>query len=439
MIVAWFASFLPIAAVTVWLWLRHGPRLALAASVPLSMLVPVWVTLDIAGQAIDVRIGTTVLALVLYVCHRNGRISLALTPVDLAGLGLMATHVISDIMADGPTLGLPFRVYGEWFAAFAAGRLAFQSFDDVRKAAPWVIGVSCAWAFGAIVESVTKLNLWEIPYGLRPINDFPRDIVRYGFRRSYGPTRHPIFFGALQFIFLAWPFALRERTQPAVKAAAFALPLLGVLATVSRGPILALIPMALVAAYLRLPRYRLALAVPTLLVVGLLAVGHEDVLAWLNSTGGEKKAHTIVLDGETIDATGTESRVLLFKAYARPMRAAGMFGFGTARVTDFPVRVPYLPAEKMAHWKLRNIDNFYILLTLRFGFVGLLFGVLLLVTGTVRMASFVPIEPPFFAAATGMLCGMMLILLTVWLPQDFAFALLWMLGLSAGLRRVPEY
>ena len=119
------------------------------------------------------------------------------------------------------------------------------------------------------------------------------------------------------------------------------------------------------------------------------------------------------------------------------MQRAGMLGFGTDRTTGFPVRVPFGPEDKQTLQFLRFVDNEYILMDLRFGVLGVLCLVALLLSA----------DTYFFQAARDsahecrLLCAglgsamfaMFFVLLTVWLPHDFGALLLWTVGVAGGL------
>ncbi len=83
------------------------------------------------------------------------------------------------------------------------------------------------------------------------------------------------------------------------------------------------------------------------------------------------------------------------------------------------------------------IDNEFLLLTLRFGYLGLtLWSIALILTiyNYSRLATRCPIDLRwFFLASASIVVGIIFIQCTVWMPQDYGFFLIWVMGGSAGL------
>jgi hypothetical protein len=143
------------------------------------------------------------------------------------------------------------------------------------------------------------------------------------------------------------------------------------------------------------------------------------------------------VEGERIQASNALYRVHLLAVYRTAAERAGPLGFGTEAVTSFPVNVPLGQVDHETAQYLRFVDNAYLLMVLRFGYLGLtcftVFGIL--AAGTfIWMARARDIQGRVFYAAAGGACtAVLLMLLTVWMPQDFGFCFLWTAGIASGL------
>ncbi len=126
---------------------------------------------------------------------------------------------------------------------------------------------------------------------------------------------------------------------------------------------------------LMLPGWRKGLLAAGECVLLLAAVRYETVLSGLYFWSGEANIEhnpKILVNGQQVEYNGTVHRLLIWKVYLRVMRRAGFLGFGTDRTTGFPVRVPFGPEDKQTLEFLRFVDNAYILMDLRFGILGVL-------------------------------------------------------------------
>jgi hypothetical protein len=373
--------------------------------------------------------------------------------VDLCGLGLLGVHVLSDWNTDGVNLSVPFRAYGEWALPYLAGRLALQKIDDVRKLLPYVLAVSVVLAAISAIESLSGINPMESIFGNRPPEQFPRDAARMGLKRAFGPTMHPIYFGALQGLLFSWTLYAASRARrnlaPSWWWVAPWISLGGVFFTVSRAPLLSIGVILYVTAVITKPAYRKMLWVLAFVAVVAGVIGWQSVLDGLHRWGGElrnkRHAPTIVIDDQKHIYSGTLTRIYLFDVYGLAMRRAGWLGFGTERTTGFPVNVPVGNQHAETLKRLPWIDNVYILLILRFGYLGVVAFTLLGISAIVSYISMVNRRFArgivFCASTAGGLIATMLLLLTVWMPHDFGFWLLWTFGTASGLSssREPEY
>jgi hypothetical protein len=183
-----------------------------------------------------------------------------------------------------------------------------------------------------------------------------------------------------------------------------------------------------------------------MLIIGFTAVGFQDsLLSHFDQWSGEGK-HSynkakVVFDNETLSISSARTRLLLFEIYWKALMQAGFLGYGTDAVSTFPVNVPLGRDEAEAIQKIWMVDNFYLLMTLRFGYLGL--GAFLVVAACslwqllrVHDSNSSTSVGCFSAAALGSIIGVLILLWTVWMPGEIGFPLFWSFGLSTGLYRM---
>jgi len=212
----------------------------------------------------------------------------------------------------------------------------------------------------------------------------------------------------------------------------------------SRGPTLALGSTLYLTAALRRPRWRWPM-LAAVLIMGTLAVWQRNLVLDALHVWSTEAAHIrkhgftkVIIDGKPVEYSGTMHRILMWEVYSNAMQRAGWIGFGTDRTSEFPPRIPLGPTDVQTLKRLSFVDNEYILLDLRFGLIAV---ICFIVAGLSVVAYFMlgalhqPAENSLFLASMGaMVLSVMLILLTVWLPHDFGFALIWTMGIGSGLR-----
>jgi O-antigen ligase len=255
---------------------------------------------------------------------------------------------------------------------------------------------------------------------------------------------NPTYFGPLQLLLMPWVVYAAARARrgagPVWWRVAPWVSSFGIVATASRGAAIGLVSFFLVSVAFLRPRARLYLAGAAAAAV-LLAAAFPDaavdaVVAW----GGERRLEDqprIDVNGELVPRSSTLHRLYVFSVYRSAAERAGAFGFGTEAVTGFPVNVPLGPIDPKTAWYLRNLDNTYILMLLRFGVVGLTFFALLGIVAAVNFgARSVVLAAPgrvFYAGMAAAIVATMLLMFGVWMPYDFGFSFLWTLGTASGL------
>lgn len=436
----WLLCVVAITIVWIVLYVRRGPAESLAAAMVLSFLCPVWVKLTIAGIPLTVQTTIAIIALLGYTVHPRGQIWTPLTMLDVC-IGLMCVvHALSDGLVDGVSVVLPIRVYGEWVLPYVAGRYAIADRTSPDEIARWVPAVLIVLGVASVVEAVTRVNPFELVFGERPLEGFPRTASRLGYKRAYGTVLHPIFYGMLMLILLPWLSVLmtRERTarERSLSIIALVVTAAGITGTVSRIPWLGMLAGSaiLMAFCYRWLRWPVALsAAGSILCLVLLPNETADALSrW---TGGGDTKSPVAIDGKLVEYTSTRSRLLIVPAYRDALRTARVTGYGTALTTGFPPRIPYLQTDTNSAQRLKNVDNAYVLLTLRFGWLGLAALTALLATGLGTAISLYRDRPDqkILASLTALLMVVLPALTMTWMSYDFGFELLWTLGVLSGL------
>lgn len=436
-------------AVYVVLARRISPHAAMAILVPLTWLFPAWFLLPIApgpsdsivGSGVDIKVGVTTGCLILY-CFMPGRtFPLRLVWADYAMLVLFLTHIVSDTSNGGLSLFTFGRAYAEWYLPYVAGRICISSRDDLRFA--WVVPAALAVLFGfaALAEGLLHFRVFEWFAGVRPLEGASRDVERWGMVRAYGPTMHPIYFGVVQLLLLGWVcYAARQSLIKRCNAIWALSPLpamLGIFCTASRGPLLGLGVLAFAGLFVYLKRLRLPLAM--LLAVGVLAGvwKSNEIIERLERWSGERK-RDIVIRGEDREYSSVKSRILTWEINKIALRRSGLLGFGTEAVSGFPINVPLGEMELETFKQAWSVENSYLLLTLRFGYLGL---ISFAAAAGLSLYQYLRLAECYRDRSVGWLAtfvgaavlAVLVVQLTVWMPHEIGFPLVWHLGLSSGL------
>ncbi len=471
--IAWWTSFSALALLWIVIAWRSNPRRALGITTLVSCLVPSWCSMELFGEPLDVRLAALLFGLLAYCFHKQATFPVRLGVLDACMLALIAVHGASDSWNSGWTWTIPLRIYGEWCACYIAGRLCLQDLREARYLAP--VGAVVALLFAGLgwLESLSHEHPWEWVYGERPYMRISRDAERWGLLRAWGPTIHGIYFGLLQLTFLPWCIYLVVRFRKSIHGLwIWLMPLIvisGIVTTGSRAPILAFFITILGTLFLSIPKSRWILVALAILFAVVGIFNRNELSMWIHRWSGEQTtlvdpSHKIVLDGDRVAMTGTLNRLHLIRYYRKAVKEGGWLGFGTARTSDFPVQVPVGEQDQSARNEIWICDNAFLLITLRFGWLGGFFFAMAFVLAVIawilrsrmrhqtshelagtkikdanrwnsdRLTSRVE-ESWLCTSSAAMVFSCAVALITVWLSFDLSFMLLWWLGASSVHRK----
>ncbi len=434
---------------------RTHPQLALGVVVPLAWLFPVWIqwTLidshsdSIVGTGIDVKLGTTIVVLVSYLFFQRATYPFRLAPCDWAMLGMLLVHGLSDFYYQGPQPLVLGRMYAEWWAPYVVGRVAFQFRQDISRFWPVLVLVAMALAVMSMTEMFSGSSVYEMLFGPRPMEGRPGVATRWGLRRAYGPTLNPIYFGSLQLILFCWSlYAAARAIKNQASVGWLIAPVvcgLGIICCGSRAPMLGMVLVLPPLLFLRFPGFRVSIVVLALLVSTIGFMQRERLIEALEHWSGEDRHYradvrVVVNEHESKEYSTTRYRLLLLDVYKIAFFRAGLLGFGTEAVTGFPIQIPVGPQEGETLHRLRMIDNTYLLITLRFGYLGLFCfasAACLAIYQLFKLNEMFRDENVglLIACMASSLFAMLPVLFTVWMPPDYGFVLLWSWGASSGM------
>lgn len=419
-----------------------GPRIAIGIVGILIVCCASWSQRSFQGLPLYARDVAYYVCLISYCFHPKSTYPWRLNFLDATLLTLLFVHVLSDGLHDGWNWRHAVRAYGEWCAPYLAARLAFQRWDEIEKLIPVGAAVAALLGLDAILESWFAFHPWEWIYGLRPDENFGRLTMRWGLYRPWGPTAHAIYFGAVQLAVLPWAalaaWQAWHRKRPSIWLFPVVLSGAGIFCTVSRGPLLAAAMMGMIVLFILKSRLRIPIG---LAVIGLLLLvlwKWDAVSEIADTTGtvsnGRPRGQMIEVDGKRIEYSGSKTRWVIFSLYRRAMWVAGWTGYGTEATEVFPPRVPMGTSDRDTWSRVRFVDNSFVLMTLRFGWLGVTAMGLLFVLAATRWwvrgihGDFGSVPAAWFAAV--ILCNAFL-LMTVWLAPDFKYFIFWWIGTAS--------
>jgi O-Antigen ligase len=449
----WLFCWLGIVGLMFLVGYTNGPRRALIFGILLSLIVPEWIRWEITSTLwVNMRVAVSVSGLIMYLLHPHSTYNFKLSWCDFAGMGLLATHILSDSINSGVSISIPLRAYGEWVLPYMAGRVAIQEVGDARWALPTAMFVTVVLvALGAMESAISLVipyeslnpNMFEqLAMQQRPFDEHaPYYMQRFGMKRAYGPTQHPMYYGSLVFLLFPWClYAASRAANPKANAPSWwrIMPWLcgiGVCCSISRAPILA-IPVAVYCIwFISKPTWRIPLAIVGVVVAVVGFFTQDAIQTAMETISREQNTNRKVkIHNQEYRFTGTTHRWLMFVAYGPAIKQTGLVGFGTERTSEFP---PNVPAKNGIPTEMFSVDNAYLLILLRFGYFGVLFFVAMLCAAQWNfweMLQNPKAEGSAWAAAMlGSLIAFGLLMLTVWLPQDFGFFYIVNIGAAAGL------
>lgn len=442
----WMISAGLLLALALALSYKSRPAVAFGVVIPITWWIPSWSGVEVYGELLTVKAIVGMVLLVTYSFLPKATFPRRLIPCDYAVIGLIVVAIVSDLIHNGFGL-MPFaRAYIEWFIPYLCGRLAFQQREDLVWAWPVLSIVGLLLAFEAAIEAWFSVNPYEWVFGLRPLEGVSRDAQRWNFKRAYGPCLHPLYFGVLLAWFFAWQIHAAWRAvlnrSSLLWLFPFCLGAIAPLATGSRGPMIAGVIAFIGILFFSLPKLRWGMIATAGAIIILLAVNQERVLSMLDNWSGEtdhgRQLKELTIEEKSDKYSSARARLTLFRIYREPLLKAGFVGYGTAAVTGFPINVPIGSDQAEVARDVWSLDNTYMLITLRFGYLGLgcfLAMILLSLWQVIRVfdAERGRSIAWFAACLAGATLSAAWLIFGVWMPMDFGYPFLWGIGATSGL------
>lgn len=436
----WIICVTLIAIVGAVFFVTRGATMALGAVAALSFAAPVWLEIPIAGVSFSVQTSIAAIFLLAFAIRSPWEIRSPIVLLDVIVAGLVILQICSDTYHGQSVVQAGFLGYGEWALPYVAGRFALRDPRNIEPLAYVLSGIVIVLGVGSVLESCLKINPWELIFGERPLDGVPRDGSRFGLKRAYGTTLHPIFFGLLILVLIPWTLALQKwaqnATQRGLGVAGTIIGSLGVLGSVSRAPALGLVILYTVFGLIWWKSTRWVLVIFLALGIGWASFDFNGMTTVFEQLGGEKRHKTnLALDGERVELSSAAHRIVMWQVYWPAMKEAGVLGYGSQATSDLPPKVPYLPKDEHTRQKLRFVDNAYLMFGLRFGWTGMVLYSLLLVGAA--WTGFRLLEDRsvgvIAAGMVAMTVALALNMITVWFSYDMGFEALWSFGVLAGL------
>lgn len=414
-----------------------GPMHAMRVGFLCMLFVPTWMVRGIGSMTLDLRLMAVMI--LVPVAIFGGRWIRQLGWLDGFVLSLAGIGVASLIRSETSSPTEIAVIISVWIVPYFFGRLLVGSLADLQALVPWVCAACIGLSAWSVFESTTKINPLNV-LAQRSGSFNSENNNRMNLRRAEGPQNHPIYLGMTMALLFPWTLEgarlARSRRLSMFFAAAPFICVLGVLGTVSRGPLLVMVVAGAAAAFFYFPFAR----IPVFLGVGTVAVA--VFIAWpmvvesLETVSGEKEEYIVVIGGKEYNYTGTKHRELLYLVYERAMTEAGWMGHGKWGAKN----EHKIFLEPQLRSQFASIDNQYILLTLNWGKAGLI--TFLLMGGYVLFVGgwFAMTVPQDFrllvGGMTGSIIAVMVFLMTVWLSSDFGFVWLMSIGMLGSAQLV---
>jgi O-Antigen ligase len=413
-------------------------HVALGSSMIVSFCFPCYWKISIATIPISVQSGACVACFVLYLAL-GGSLRFRLSLCDVA-IGAMA---IAEAVSDGWThkggASSVATAYGEWVLPYAAGRYAFGSISRYSKARFQIAAALGCMFLVQFVDLTMGRNLaFELTTWFESSWMEPARAKRFGLVRSAGLTEHPIFYSGVLMALLpiAVTASAKDRwTQTTRRYVGFCVALGVLVASLSRGAVLAVIGSLV---------FRLAVAslkrfvIVSISVFALTFVGWafwpKISAVWMATGDFSDRERIVIIDGEASRHSSSLARLRVFDVYGKAAARAGLFGYGTSAFATSPPNLPHLPVESMATETVWTVENSYLLILLRFGYVGLTCFVLLVLSAVLVPWSTrdLDLRRHLLLFATGSF-SIALLLGTVYASYQIIFPMLFLMGLGNGL------
>ncbi|MCA9051771.1 MAG: O-antigen ligase family protein [Planctomycetaceae bacterium] len=430
-----------IACSAIAAYLRGNVYRAAGTAIALTFLLPTWVRVDFFKIDCDLRVLTALAVAVVAAVSRPGWLFDRLLLSDVLVTVLVIWQTFSEWYATGRAV-IPFvESYGAWALPYVVGRFTARSRSDLVVAGRVLMLIGIAWGVAVATEFTLGADVYQSLFGDKPGMKFhpPRKAVRWGLNRMEGPFRHPIFWGTVCMLLTGWFLqgVGRERGWWRLFAVAGFLGGLTALAsTLSRGPILAL-PLAILNAVLIGYQKAVIGAVVVVIAAGVLFVSKpqlaEDMAMRLGDIS-EEREKTVVVDGQEQTMSSSMSRLLLLKNYWKAVKHAGFIGYGMTATDTMPPNVPHVPFDEVTRKPLPIIDNSYVMLALRGGWVQ---SIAFLLLHFSAMWQALRIRDPdnqlivFKRMLAGCIGAHAFIVFTVYPDFDFMFVFLWTVGVTS--------
>jgi hypothetical protein len=410
------------------------------------------VTQDVFGFPVGIQIASAVASLGAYCLHPRAILRARLGVLDWVAIVLVAIQLGVDCYHQGFSWSVPLQAYGEWFVPYVAGRLAIRAADDLRALLPMIVVVVILLAVISAVQGLTGVDLAETFFGFGQVDKNVRQVSRWGIHRAFGPLKNPNYFGVMQLLLFPWSVYAAARAWRRVGPVWWLImPLIaagGVFFPMSRAAQGGLVLSVFLALLLAWKHWRLAIPIVATIIVLSVTWQTESITNGLDAWSGDFRAWTtdrevrmptVKIGDEERRLTPTSVRVRTVELYVVAMQKSGLFGFGTEAVTGFPVNVPVGQQDLITLKRIWTVDNTFLLMGLRFGYLGLacFFTWCACIAAIwVRICLSKPTIPglrAFSATMAGVSITMLVVLLTVWMPHDFGFWYIWLAGASSGL------
>lgn len=432
--------------------LRSGWSNSLGVAMATSFLAPVWVELNAFGIPINIRTSVAIIFLLGFCIHSAARVFKPWSITDFLIAGLVIWHVCCDYYHGESVVMASAVALGEWALPYMAGRNAFLHRESLVKLAPWFTFSAIVLATAAIFESLTGVNVWD--HFLVSFADGVDDVTRpstkrYGLLyRATATTRHPIFLGVILVLMIPWLVATLELIRNSGRRIAWSvvsigIVALGIIATVSRGPMLELIAVAGLVAAIKFTWVRWAILPLVAISCLALVVAPQKTLDSVEAlTGDVVNRPVLKIDQKAEIFSSTRGRLMVTELYWPALMAAGPIGYGTEDTSGKHPNLPYQAKYRQLYNQLESIDNSWLYLALRFGWVGLIIFACLYCsviatawkTNLTASTYLYPNGTLFTTTIIATLVATAIQILTVYTAYDFMFWIIFQFGVVESLR-----